>query len=442
MRGSRRFKVAAAAGTVALLLAACSSSSTGTSTGGGSSTSGGSSNFGGATINVWSSMDQPIIDGLSAKLDPEAKALGINVKWTKVDNINQIIATKVQANAAPDIAMVPQPGVIQQLKAHVTPLDNVLDVAALKQSYIPGVLDTSTFDGKLYGILVSANLKGLIFYPKKIWDAKGYTVPTTIDELNTLTDKIKSDGITPWCAGIESGTGTGWPATDWLENLVMRYGGIQTYNDWISHKVKFDSPIVTQAGNEMAKLLFTSGNVPGGRTAIASTSFQTAGTPMFQPKPGCLLYQQGSFITAFFPKDIQADLPSNVGVFGMPPATAGGDNPVEGGGDTAAIFKDSPAARAVMKLLAATDLGSIAAGNGSSFLSPHKDFPLTDYKSVLTQQYAKVAYAATAFGFDASDAMPGTVGSGSFWKQMTTWVSGSEDLSSALKAIDGSWPSG
>jgi alpha-glucoside transport system substrate-binding protein len=418
----------AGAATLALLVAGCGSGS-------------GSGSGSGGTIQIWTSMDQPIIDGLSAKLDPEAKAKGITVKWTKVDNINQIIATKVQAGAAPDIAMIPQPGVIEQLKSHVTPLDNILDMNALKASYIPGVLDTATFDGKLYGLLVSANLKGLVFYPKKAWDAKGYKAPTTLAELDALTNQIKADGTTPWCAGIESGTATGWPATDWMENLVLRYGGIQTYNDWITHKVKFNSDIVKQAGQEMQKLLFTQGNAVGGPQAIATTSFQTAGNPLFNQRPGCMMYMQGSFITAFFPKSVQADLPGNVGVFGMPPVQAGGDNPVEGGGDTAALFKDTPNGRTVMNLLAATDLGTIAASNGSSFLSPHKDFPIADYKSPLTQDYANVAYKATAFGFDASDAMPGAVGAGTFWKQMTSWFAGQVDLNTALQNIDASWPS-
>ena len=36
--------------------------------------------------------------------------------------------------------------------------------------------------------------------------------------------------------------------------------------------------------------------------------------------------------------------------------------------------------------------------------------------------------------------MPGAVGAGSFWKEMTAYVSGSKNLDQALKAIDQSWP--
>lgn len=393
-------------------------------------------------ITIWTSMDQPVIDGLKAKLDPAAKAMGITVTWQKIDNINQIILSKIQANDPPDIALLPQPGIIKDLatKHKIIALDDVLDLPTLQSSMTAGTLDVAKVDGKTYGLMVSMNVKGLVFYPKKAFEAAGYTAPKTIDELNALADKMRTDGRTPWCLGIESNTATGWPATDWFESLVLKYGGIDQYNKWITHDVKFDSPIVRQAAAEFQTVAFTDGNVLGGRKAIASNNFGTAGNAMFNAKPGCMMYMQGSFITGFFPKNIQSDLDNQVGVFGLPPATAGGDNPVEGGGDTASIYKDSKSAREVMKLLAATDLGTTAAGNGSSFISPHKDFPLASYPSKVTQAVAQVAYSATGFGFDASDAMPGAVGSGSFWKEMTAWISGGESLDAALKKIDESWP--
>ncbi|WNZ10877.1 ABC transporter substrate-binding protein [Streptomyces sp. 11x1] len=421
---------ASALGALALIATGCSSGS-----GSGTDTK---------TVTIWTQMDQPIIDGLKAELAPRAKAEGITVKWRRVDNINQLIVQKVQANDAPDIALLPQPGIIKDLaaKGKVTPLDDVLDMPALEKSMTSGTLDVAKADGKTYGLMVSMNVKGLVFYPKKAFEDAGYTAPKTLDELNTLTEKIKGDGNTPWCLGIESGAATGWPVTDWIENLVLRYGGVDKYNEWVSHGIKFDSSLVRQAAAEFERIAFTDGNVLGGRKSIASNAFGTAGNPMFKDKPGCYMYQQGSFITGFFPKDVQKNLDAEVGVFGLPPATADGENPVEGGGDTASIYKDSPAARKVMNLLAATDLGTTAATNGSSFISPHKDFPLDTYPLKTTQSVAKVAYDSTGFAFDGSDLMPTAVGSGTFWKDMTSWITGEESLDSALKNIDASWPAG
>jgi alpha-glucoside transport system substrate-binding protein len=394
------------------------------------------------TVTIWSSVDQPVQDGLLKSL--EAKLGGdVKVDWQKVENINQLIMTKIQANDTPDIAFIPQPGVVKDIVSRdaAQPLDDVVDMSALQDNMLAGTLEAGSVDGKLYGMLVSANVKGLIFYPKKAWEEAGYpTEVATIDDLNALTEQIKSDGNTPWCMGIESDTATGWPATDWFETLVAKYNGVDVYNKWVTNEVKFDSPEVRKAADEFESLMFTEGNVLGGREAIASTNFGTAGNPMFDAKPGCWMYNQGSFITGFFPEEILADLDANVGVMGFPPAEAGGENPVIGGGDMAMLLGDSDNAKTVMAALAETDIGNDAAGT-SSFISPHTDFDASLYQNELTRSYAKVATEATTFLFDGSDQMPGEVGAGTFWQDMTAWISGQEDLDTALSNIDASWPS-
>src|SRR4051794_9120344 len=209
-------------------VAAVAASLTLTACGGGGGGSGSDSN----TVTIWSSVDQPVQDGLLKALEAKVKGDGITVDWKKVENINQLIMTKIQAGDTPDIAFIPQPGVVKDMASldAIQPLDDVVPADATS-SMVPGTLDAGTVDGKLYGLLVSANVKGLIFYPKKAWEAAGYpTEVASIDDLNALTEQIKADGNTPWCMGIESDTATGWPATDWFETLVAKYGGADGYN--------------------------------------------------------------------------------------------------------------------------------------------------------------------------------------------------------------------
>jgi alpha-glucoside transport system substrate-binding protein len=436
----RRYLPKAVVGVAAVALLTSGCLSQGSSGNGGGKAASGSVK--GSKVTLWASVDKPVLDAIQKVVDPEAKKQGINITWQRVDNINQLIITKIQANDVPDIAWIPQPGVVADIvkRGFGTPLDGFLDMGSLQSSMIPGTLDAGKVNGKLYGLLVSANAKSFIFYPKKAFTAAGYTPPTSLDELNTLTAKIKADGKTPWCMGIESAAATGWPATDWFEDLVMRYGGASGYNDWVTHKTNFNSPVVKQAAAEFQQLMFTPGNVLGGRKSISSNNFGTAGNPMFDNPPGCFMYKQGSFITGFFPKSVQADLDNQVGVFGFPPATAGGDNPILGGGDQAMLLKDTKGGEAVMKLLADKNIGTVAAQTGTSFLSPHKDFDPSLYKVAIQGEAAKVANSASTFLFDGSDQMPGAVGAGSFWKEMTSWISDKESLDSALKNIDSSWP--
>jgi len=426
-RGRRAAVAVAAVASMSVSLAACGGD------GGSASDS--------KEVTIWASVDQPVLDGLEKALAPKAKEAGITVKWSKVENINQLIMTKIQANDTPDIAFIPQPGVVADIvdRGAAQPLDDVVDPSALESSMVPGTLDAGTVDDQLYGLLVSMNVKSLVFYNKKAWDEAGYEAPTSIEGLNALTEQIKEDGGTPWCMGIESDTATGWPATDWFETLVAKYGGTEGYNSWVTHETPFDSDLVREAAAEFEELMFTDGNVLGGREAMASTNFGTAGNPMFDAKPGCWMYNQGSFITGFFPEDILADLDGNVGVFGFPAAEAGGENPVIGGGDLAMLLSDNENAKTVMAALAETDIGNDAAGS-SSFISPHTDFDASLYQNELTRSYAEILSTSSAFLFDGSDQMPGEVGAGTFWQDMTAWISGQQDLDTTLSNIDASWP--
>jgi len=433
MRVSKRNRSVVVAMTTALVAAAGLAGC-----GGGGSGSGSDSK----TVTVWLSTDQPVVDGFNKVLVPEAKKKGITLKLKKVNDINTLVMTSIQANKAPDIALIPQPGVVQDIvkRNKAYPLDDVVDMDSLKSSMTAGTLDAGTVNDKLYGLLVSMNVKSLVFYNKKAWATAGYPVPTSLDELNSLTDQIKSDGGTPWCAGLQDpGGASGWPMTDWMEDLVMRYGGADKYNDWVTHQIKFDDPVVKQAGEEIEKLLFTDGNVTGGQKAIANSNWQTVANSMFDTKPGCWMLKQANFITGFFPKDVQKNLDANVGVFGFPPATSGGENPTLGGGDLATMLNDNASTKTVMKLMADKNLGSEAAKSGD-YISPHKDFDTSVYPNSIVKGAAEVAYKSTSFLFDGSDAMPASVGAGSFWKQMVSWTAGEESLDEALKNIDDSWP--
>ena len=432
----RRAALAATAFAMAMTTTGClGSSDDGGSAGGGDDD---------GVVDILATTDPLVFDGLKAKIEEEAEAQGIKVNVERVDNINQLILTRIQANDPPDIAVIPQPGVIKQIvdRNKAVEITDEIVPADLLSDMTPGTLEAGQIDGTQYGMMISMNVKSLVFYNKQAWDKAGYKAPETLDDLAKLGEQIKSDGGTPWCFGIESGTATGWPVTDWFEDLIMRYGGADGYNSWVSHETPFDSDLVKQAADYLETNVLADGNVPGGRGSISSVAFGDAEDTMWDDKPGCWLFKQGNFVVSkdFMPADVVDNVDERIGVFGFPPAEAGGENPVLGGGDLATLLDDNEDSRAIMEILANVDLGTTAAPD-SSFISPHTGFDTSLYPSDLTRQIADVAYQADPFLFDGSDLMPGEVGAGTFWKEMTAWISDQQDLDTTLKNIDASWPS-
>jgi alpha-glucoside transport system substrate-binding protein len=382
--------------------------------------------------------------GFKDSLDPWAKKNNIKIKYIQASSFDTQIRSSVAGNNAPDIALFPQPGLLKdmQKQGKLQPLNDVLDMPKLEASIVPGFLDAAAVDGKRYGVPVSMNIKSLVFYNKPAFTAAGYKAPKTIDELTALTDKIKASGTAPWCIGLEAGAATGWPGTDWIEELVLKQAGPDVYDQWVSGKVKFEDPRIKAAFASYAKIAQTKGNVFGGSKSIVAQAFGTAANPMFTKPAGCFLHKQGNFVTqkGFLSETVRANIDTNLGVFPFP---KGEFDTVEGGGDLAALFTkgDANVTKVLKYLTEDPTFGAAWAGpSDRGFLSPHKDFDVTKYGNEITRSIAKGAYSATGIRFDGSDTMPAKVGAGSFWKGMVAFTAGQQDMATTLKRIDESWP--
>jgi alpha-glucoside transport system substrate-binding protein len=437
MRGLIVTKAVATVGAVTLLTSGCLSSGSSTSSGGGAASAK-------KTVSIMFGFGGDQTQGFKDSLDPWAKQNGITITYTQASSFDTLIRSSVAGNNAPDIALFPQPGLLKdmQKQGKLQALDGILDMPKIEASIVPGFLDAATVGGKHYGVPVNMNIKSLVFYNKPAFTAAGYTIPTTIDELMALTNKIKASGKTPWCIGEEAGAATGWPGTDWVEELVLKQAGPDVYDNWVSHQVKFEDPQIKAAFDTYAKIALTNGNVFGGSKSIVSTAFGTAANPMFTKPPGCFLHKQGNFVTqkGFLSEAIRANIDANLGVFPFP---KGAFDTVEGGGDVAALFtkNDSNVTKVLKELTEDPTFGAPWAGpSDRGFLSPHKDFDVSKYGNETVRSIAKIAYTASGIRFDGSDSMPAKVGTGSFWKGMVAFTSGQQDLAATLKQIDDSWP--
>ena len=433
MRIRSSFTTTATLGAVAVLTAGCL---------GGGGGGGGSSNTS-DTIEVMYAFANEQETGFKAEVDAWAEEKGYTVNYSQTGNFNQLINTRVQGNDAPDVALFPQPGIMQDMAERdaLADLSEVVEQDSL-DNMVQGFLEVGQVDGTQYAVPMSINVKSLVFYPKQPFEAAGYEVPQTYDDLVALTEQIQQDGTAPWCFGIESEAATGWPATDWVENLYLINNGADAYNAWVDHETPFNDGTVLETLEQMEALLLAEGRTNGGRQSIASNNFLTAGNPLFDEPPGCFMYRQGNFVAQAggFPEEVLADLDNTVGVFPMPGLTAE-DKPVLGGGDLVGIFaKENQAAQELVQFLSSAEFGTTAYAESGSWISPRTDFDVSLYPSATLADIARIAYESTEFVFDGSDQMPGEVGSGSFWREMTAWISGGQDPQATLDNIENSWP--
>ncbi|MBA3729165.1 MAG: carbohydrate ABC transporter substrate-binding protein [Actinobacteria bacterium] len=352
---------------------------------------------------------------------------------------------RVEGGNPPDVIMYPQPGaVLEQAEAgNAIALEDMgFDIAELEATFGSYLLSLGEFEGKHYGIPTNINLKSTVWYAKDDFDAAGYQVPTTFDEMLTLSDQIVADGGTPWCVGFESGGATGWPATDWMEDIMLRTAGPDVYDQWVTHEIPFNDPAVAHAAELLGQVMFTEGYVLGGADQTPSIAFGDAPLPMFDDPPGCFMHRQANFIIAFFPEDAEAGV--DYDSFAFPAIEQPGESALFAG-ELSAVFRDAPEVRDFIERFVSQPV-QCAQGESqeTSRISPNIEVGPECYTNPLLAQAAGVlteSLAADTARFDASDLMPSAVGAGSFWTGMVEYMQGGPDaLQGVLDDIEASWP--
>ena len=410
--------------------------------------------FAGKTVSLQTQWIGGEGTNFAAALADYATASGIKIQVDSIGSSHEtVLKTRIDGGKPPDLAMLAQPTPILTYAAAGKVIDvaKIMDGKKLSDEHA-NTIGLVTQGSNIWGIPYKADVKSTIWYPIKAFEAKGYTVPKTWDELIALSDKIVADGTNPWCVSAGGpGDATGWQITDWVEEVVLKTKGADYYNDWISHKVTFQDPGIKDAFDKyVGKIFFTPKYVFGGNTAIVATDQKTPMDPMFTDdlaNPKCWMQKIPTWYGPdFFPDQRASGQPSkyvigtDIGIFPFPTIDPA-QNYAEGSADTLMVLVDRPEVRAVAQFLA-TPSGLqkwIAAG---SAISTNSTTPADWYAGAYKLKVAsEIANAAKGIGFDASDLMPGKVGAGTFWTQAVQWANaGGTNTDAVLKAIDDSWP--
>ncbi len=395
----------------------------------------------GETITVAGPWLSPEADRVEAVFDLFEEQTGATVTYVGSDSFESQIVIDIEGGSAPNLAVFPQPGLAADLAAqgHLTPLaegsaDWIRENYAAGQSWVDlGTYADATGADQLYGMFFRVSVKSLVWYSPENFEDAGYEIPETMEELIALSDQIVADGETPWCIGLGSGAATGWPATDWVEDLMLRTQEPSVYDDWVSNDMPFNDPKVIEAVETFGMFARNDDYVAGGAAGVASTDFRDSPKGMFDSPPQCYMHRQASFIPAFFPEGTVVGEDADFFYF---PAFEEKDlgKPVLGAGTLFAITNESEGAHALVEFLRSPEAHEswMAAGG---FLSPHLGADLSSFESDAERAVNEILLNATTFRFDGSDLMPGGIGAGTFWTGMVDYVGGAsaEDVTTSIQ---------
>jgi alpha-glucoside transport system substrate-binding protein len=447
---TKPLRTAALAGVLGLglALAACGGGSSSNASGGAGTTKDCAAykaygDLKGKKISVFTSIVTPEDKPQTDSYKPFEDCTGAKVAYEGDKSFETQVLVRAKSGNPPDIAFVPQPGLLQQLVATGTAKAAPAAVAANVDKFWGQVWKSyATVDGKFYGAPLGANVKSLVWYSPAEFKKNGYTVPKTLDELKALSDKIAATGKKPWCAGISSGEATGWPVSDWMEDMMLRLSGPEEYDKWVKHQIAFNAAGPTAALDAAGAYLKNPKYVNGGLgdvKSIATTTFQDGGLSILEGT--CSLHRQASFYAANFPEGTKVAQDGQVFAFYLPGKDASA-KPVLGGGEFVLAFADRPEVQAFQTYLSTDTWANNKATSSPAggWISANKGLDVSKLVSPIDKLGASILQDPKAvFRFDGSDLMPAAIGSNAFWKQATSWITG-QSTKDTVDKIEAAWP--
>ena len=390
-----------------------------------------------STVNVLGVWDTDELESFQAMVAPWEEQTGGAMAFSGTRDLIAVLTARVAAGNPPDVAILPNPGQMIELvkEGKLVALDSFLDMDTINQQYAQGWIDLGTADGNLYGVFMKADSKGTVWYSPRDFTANGWEVPNTWDEMIALSDRIVSEGMNPWSVAVESAEASGWPATDWIGEILLHESGGDVYDQWVNHEIPWTDSRIKSAWEKFGQIVLTPEYVPGGATTALSTHFIDGAYLPFEDPPRAAMYYLGAFTQGFiseqFPELVAGE---DYAFFPFPTIDPQYAGAVTGGANVVVLFNDNPTTRSFVEYIESAEAQQIWVERGG-FTSVNNQVSLDAYTNPLARLAAEQLTDATVFRFDADDNMPSAVQK-AFWKGTLDYLQAPLQLDSILADIE------
>ncbi|CAN5683856.1 ABC transporter substrate-binding protein [soil metagenome] len=419
---------------VALVAAGCASGEP--SGGGGSDTS---DEEGGGEITVVGSWVGTEQENFEAVLEAFTEESGVDARYQGSDDLGTFLGTQIEGGDPPDVAMVPQPGLVAELAGNDSLVELGEDATAnLEENYSPYWMDLATVDGTLYGVYFKAASKGTWWYNTQALETAGVETPGTWDEMLQTAETVNSSG-TPW---LSIGGADAWPLTDIFENVYLQVAGSEKYDQLAEHQIPWTDPSVADALTTLGELFAEEQNLVGGQEGALQDDFVTSVTQTYDDPPAAATVYEGDFVAGIIIGETDAKVGEQADFFTFPEITGGeGAGGIVGAGDVGVALTDSPEAQELLAYLATPEAAEVWASRGG-FTSPNLNLSLDVYPDEISRRIAEGVVSTSeddTFRFDLSDLQPpefgATAGRG-MWLRMQEFLENPDDIEGVTKALE------
>ena len=383
-----------------------------------------------SVMSTWSGPEQKsfeaVIDGFTEQ-NPD-----VDVTYESAgDALPTVLSTAVEGGNPPDVAVVPQPGLVQQYveRGALQPIDFAQDTIA--ENFADSVIEVGTFEDQLYAVLFKASNKSTYWYNVQAFEDAGVEATEDWEEFLANAETVKASGLPAYSIGGAEG----WTLTDLFENIYLRTAGADMYDQLSRHEIPWTDQSVKDALTEMAKIVGDTDNIVGGTQGALQSDFATSVSNVFTDDPKGAMVIEGDFVPGVVESPLKPETGYNVSVF---PSINDSPPSIVASGDLAVMFEDSPAAEAFVEYLATPEAAAIWAGRGG-FSSANQNLDPSAYPDPITATTAGAVAEAEQFRFDLSDLQPSefgaTEGQG-LWKLFQDFVADPNDVNGIAQKME------